>query len=541
MQDELKEKLEQEFERFIEFGTLMDRTSRKYLVQYFRSKLEGESYQSPELNNQYFLYFRDALESIFRIEGLLEICTGNERISLQIVRDTLYWMRKISTKVEAKHPHVKEVERLQGWAVTPIKVFKSRFPYLIQFLQNNYRRDQLETGFYHDRFKAFFSRELADLSHEDHQSFELVLQDLLSQWDALLQAKILAFQLQKLKEEEEEYLELMENKVSEYRRLYSLVSPFSDYLAWDMSRELWQHSSFDILQKYDELLRNDDAIRELADLLGKLREAEIEMEEETISKTIIRQEWKVDEDSRSEIVGVHESKDLNNLLSSEVSLLGDPATESLFLKKYADSNLLTFRFEDRQLVRSTEHKMEVHHRIKQKEKGPFIICIDTSQSMEGPPEQIAKVLAMGVLKLAIAENRRAYLINFSIGIHTIDLYDIANSIDSLAEFLSMSFYGGTDASPALYEAIRQLRQHDYQDADVLMVSDFIMYRIDQNVLNEIRYFQQNKGTEFHSLALSDEANSQILNHFDSNWIYDPEERGVIRELTRGLKEIVNRM
>ncbi|MEL6945487.1 MAG: hypothetical protein AAFO82_22770, partial [Bacteroidota bacterium] len=212
--------------------------------------------------------------------------------------------------------------------------------------------------------------------------------------------------------------------------------------------------------------KDEKSIQELADLLGKMREAEIEIEEETYEKTIIRQEWKVDELAKAEIVGVHESDDLNNLLSSEAGLLSNEATETLFLKKYADKGLLTFRYEDRRLVKSKDNIMEIHQKVRQKEKGPFIICVDTSESMTGRPEQIAKVLCLGILKMAISDNRRAYLINFSTGIKTLDLYNIANSIDEIAKFLRMSFYGGTDVSLALYEALRQLQNNDYQDADV---------------------------------------------------------------------------
>jgi uncharacterized protein with von Willebrand factor type A (vWA) domain len=101
----------------------------------------------------------------------------------------------------------------------------------------------------------------------------------------------------------------------------------------------------------------------------------------------------------------------------------------------------------------------------------------------------------------------------------------------------MSFYGGTDVSLALYETIRQLKGNDYEDADVLIISDFIMYKIDDDVLREVRYFQQNKGTQFHSLTLSKEANPEVLEFFDTNWVYDPKQKGIIRELTAGLQEI----
>ena len=529
------EKLEQEYLRFIEFGNLLDRKMRRYLVEYLKNQLAPDSYEIPDLNDQYFRYFKAALDDLFSIEDLLPLCNANENITEQVVLDTLYWMRKTFEKSATKHPYKDELDRLEGWAVTPFHIFQKRYNFLVQLLKATYRKDELDIDFYHDRFKELLRNE--QLSREEKDKFELILTDLLAQWDALLQAKILAYQLQKLDEEKAQYTQLLQAKVTEYKKLMSIVSPFTDYLGWDMSRELWQDTSFDTVKEYDELLKNEKSVQELADLLGKMREAEIEIEQETFEKTIIRQEWKVDENAKAEIVGVHESDDLNSLLSSEVSLLSNAETEMLFLKKYADKNLLTFRYEDRRLVSSKENIMEVHQRVRQKEKGPFIICVDTSESMTGRPEQIAKVLCLGILKMATSENRRAYLINFSTGIKTLDLYDVANSIDEIAKFLRMSFYGGTDISLALYEALRQLQGNDYQDADVLMISDFIMYKVDKEVLQQVRFFQQNKGTQFHSLTLSNEPNSDILAQFDTNWLYDPRQKGVIRDLTRGMRDL----
>jgi uncharacterized protein with von Willebrand factor type A (vWA) domain len=531
------EVLEQEYARFIEFGQLTDRRTRRYLVEYMRSKLSGQPYAGESLNDRYADYLRRSLDDVFSIDQLLFVCRGNESISRQIVLDTLYWIKKTFTKNATKHPYTKEVELLKGWSVTPARAFRHRYPHLIQFLTTEYTREELDTAFYRDRLSSFFQREVAQWTDEDHRAFERILTDLLSQWDALLQAKILAYQLRKLEEAKEQYIELLGQKVEEYRRLRSILNPFSEYLGWDMSRDLWQSTSFDVLQQYDELLADEESLRRLADLLGQLREAEIELEEETFARTIVRQEWRVDPLARAEIVGVHESQDISHLLSSEAALLSHRITETAFLKKYADSSLLTLRYEDKKLVRSEDQEMEVNQRIKQREKGPFIVCVDTSQSMMGRPEEVAKVLTLGILKMAIAGNRRAYLISFSTGVKTIDLYDIANSVDELAAFLQMSFYGGTDATLALYEALRQLKSYDYQDADVLMISDFVMYKIDQDILNEVAHFQHNKNTEFHSLALAREANAELLSRFDTNWIYDPGTKGIIRELTRGLATI----
>ncbi|PHN06062.1 vWA domain-containing protein [Flavilitoribacter nigricans] len=535
---DIQEQLDQEYQRFIEFSTLLDRKMRKYLVHYLQNKLEPGLHVLPELNDRYFRFFQKALDGIFSIQGLLGLAGYNEKIRRQIVLDILHWLRKSYDKVRSKNPYEDELQRLESWAVTPLHIFVKRWSYLPNYLLQIYPRSSLDSYFFRDRFRELIgSKTIEDIPADDRQQIELLFRDLLAQWDALLHARILDYQLQKFEEEQEYFTELVSKKVEQYQKIQQIVAPFSEYLGWDMSRELWQETSFDLLQHYADLLEDEQSIKELADLLGRMREAEIEIEEETFEKTIIRQEWVVDDQSRAEIVGVHESDDLTNMLSSEAGLLGDETTELLFLKKYADKNLMTFRYEDRRLIKSEDHLTEINQRVRQKEKGPFIICVDTSESMYGRPEKIAKVLCMGILKMAMHENRRAYLINFSRGIQTLDLYDIANSVDDIAQFLRISFYGGTNASLALYEAIRQLQGNDYEDADVLMVSDFIMYKLEDDVLRQIRYFQQNKGTQFHSLTLSDEANPEVLEYFDTNWVYHPKEKGIIRSLTAGLHSI----
>ena len=104
----------------------------------------------------------------------------------------------------------------------------------------------------------------------------------------------------------------------------------------------------------------------------------------------------------------------------------------------------------------------------------------------------------------------------------------------------MSFSGGTDATLAFHEALRQLGTNDYEDADILMVSDFIMSKLRPDIQEQILHHQQNKNTQFHSLTLSEEANLNVLASFDTNWVYDPKERGVIRAMTQGFSTIKER-
>ena len=542
MVTDIHKELEEEYTRFIEFGGLLDRKMRRYLVQYLQNKFDPGRHIVPELKDKYYRYFEEALDEIFLIDGLQDILQQNSSIKKRVVLDTIYWMKKSYKDVRTKHPYEEEEQRLSSWSVTPMKAFLKRRQALTIYLASIYRRDELDTRFYKVKFdEVITSENLDELSPDNRKQLDLLIDDVLAKWDALLYAKILVFQMEKFKGEQEQYIEFLNQKVVEYNKLRNIIEPFSEYFGWDLSRKLWQKTSFDLIESYRNLLEDESSVKELADLLGSMREAEIEMEEETFEKTIIKQEWVRDEMLKSEIVGTETSDNLTNMLSSEASLLSDEDTEAYFLKKYADKKLLTFRYEDKRLVKSVDHIMEVNQRVKQKEKGPFIVCIDTSESMDGTPEKIAKVMTMAILKMSMNQNRRAYLINFSTGIQTLDLYNIAESIDEIANFLKMSFYGGTDATLALYEALRQLDREGYEDADILMVSDFIMYKLGEDVKQQITHYQINRNTQFHALAIGDQTNTDVLNYFDTNWQYNPKEKGIIRALSRGLKDIGDRM
>ncbi len=538
-----QEQLEEEFERFIEFGTILDRKTRQYLVQYLRAKYDSDRIFPDDLKSTYYNYLCKALDRIFDSEELTELLRKKPVLAKQVSTDTLHWIKKAYRDIQAKNPYEQETERLEAYNVMPVVRWVSNWYAVADYLKGVYEREEIDTGFYAQKFKEIIqNRPYEDIPNEDRMEIRRVSQDLLAQWDALMQAKLLEYQLKKLEESQESFKELLEAKVDEYQKLFNILSPFAEYTGkyWDMSRALWKDTSFDVLKQYDDLLASEESIRKLADMLGKMREAEIETEEEEIERVIVKKQWHEDNMLKSEIVGVHESDDINNLLSSEIALLSDPVTETAFLKKFADKELLTFQYLDKHLVTSEHHYTEVDQRVKQKDKGPFIICVDTSDSMSGTPEQIAKVLCFAILKMAAKENRRAYLINFSVGIKTIDLYNIADSLEAIAAFLRMSFSAGTDISLALYEVFRQLEGENYRDADVLVISDFIMYKLDGDITSRIKYHQQNGNTQFHSLILNNDPNAEVVSHFNNVWLYDPEKKGIIRNLAGNLRDIRDR-
>lgn len=237
-----------------------------------------------------------------------------------------------------------------------------------------------------------------------------------------------------------------------------------------------------------------------------------------------------DINSREEIVGVRLGRDLENLLPAELALLADPDTALLFDLKYVESGLMCFDMQGIQIAQrhiETEEERDVKEAEK---KGPMVICIDTSGSMKGMPETVAKAVALFLSAKAREQKRSCYLINFSTGIDTLDLgADVG--IEALLRFLQMSFHGGTDVAPALEHALDKMEQDAYRNADLLVVSDFIMSELPKRSLARIENRQLN-GNRFHSLVVGKcYMTKRIRSHFENEWVYDPSSSR-IHELVR---------
>ena len=56
----------------------------------------------------------------------------------------------------------------------------------------------------------------------------------------------------------------------------------------------------------------------------------------------------------------------------------------------------------------------------------------------------------------------------------------------------------------------------------------------------MRHQQVNAGTQFHSLVITDQANEEVIDAFDHCWLYNPDEKGVVKRLYYDVKGIAAR-
>ena len=273
-------------------------------------------------------------------------------------------------------------------------------------------------------------------------------------------------------------------------------------------------------KRWAQYLANDSGVKALCDVLGKLRQIELSERVEQVNKVHIQGVWQPDPNSREEIIGVRLGRDLEHALPSELALLADPDTSVLFDMKYVESRLMCFDMRGMQLV-GEQHECVTEQRTSEMDKmGPMVICLDTSGSMHGMPETIAKAVALYMATKARAQKRACYLINFSTGITTLDL-GLKNGMEPLMRFLQMSFHGGTDVAPALKHALDTMRRNQYAKADLLVISDFVMGHLPAKILDAIA-LQRANGNQFYSLVINGGFHAQkVSSLFDQEWVYDP--------------------
>ncbi len=526
-----------QFPQFENFGLIGDASSRKQLAHSIFLSLQRIIANKSELSKEIGNNFTYALNQILENDTMRQLCREDAGLAETITKEILDFINRTKRQlIKIESPFQEEQKQLEEFSTISEKNFSKPWETVSSSLKSIYKENQFDIDFYSKEFSKSVSKKVET---KEKQSFESVKEHFQEKWSELLFKKQTEHELNLIDSFRKAFCEDLYKRIEEVKKLKEILQPFTKELGrlWDMSKGSWQRVNFDLLKRYATLLEKDKALLELAEMLGRMRKAQEELEEEIFTNTILKPEWKMEHAHKSELVGIHESDDLGSMIPSEIALLSSPELETVFFKKYTEKKLQTFEYQSCSRIFSEEEIQDKRFKAKALDKGPIIICVDTSGSMHGTPEQVAKTLCFALLKIAIQENRKCYLISFSTGIQTLNLNltELKNSLELLLDFLSMSFHGGTDATPPLEEALRMLNTNDYKEADVLMISDLVMPDLPNTMKQKITDARKNK-TKFHSLVVGNTHNPAVMNEFDNNWIYDPTQQGSMIRLLKNLRE-----
>jgi uncharacterized protein with von Willebrand factor type A (vWA) domain len=279
----------------------------------------------------------------------------------------------------------------------------------------------------------------------------------------------------------------------EVLRLVDSLDGVANFARWSELQGLLRSESWQGILEARERVERMPQLAELIRRLGRGRPRDEERLENTrqASGADAAQEWVRRDREFSlpgtpvEVDGIRRSGQLSQMLPTEAlwrSRRLDPVRarrlRRLFAARLAEQALLSWEHRDR-WVESTwvrepgvaRTPQPVHRPVL--EAGPIVICVDTSASMAGGPECVAKAIVVHALRTAAAEGRRCYLYTFS-GARQVAECELSADLDGLqrlAEFVSTSFHGGTDVVEPLDRALERVRSAAWRQADLLIASD----------------------------------------------------------------------
>lgn len=549
------------FENFAS-ASLGSESERKQLVDAMEdmvAPIEPKDIKIKFPKNNFSQLAEKTLSEILSHDGAKEYVGSHEGLSENIQTDILEWLQKTQSVLEKENPFLEEAvfiqqqKKLSAQEIasdlasekSKIHFHYKRLPSVSDSKRGPIAPSSLNFDFYEKEFidqkktKKDEKSGEQKISWKSVEKIETLRRNFINDMEQNLIERKNMWEQNRIDEMRKAFLEELYKKIDNFIRLEKLLSPFIKTLGhlWDLSESTFETSGFEILEQFLILLDQDESLRELAELLGKQTRAQSLFEKEIRDKVVIKSEWHPKPAYRGEIDGLRYSNDISSVLPSELALLKNTAAKKLFQLKFAQKQLLSFKYQNDVLDSKEENIQEETSVEKQEPKGPIIICVDTSGSMHGTPENIAKTITFALSKIAIEEERKCYLISFSTSIETLDLTDFsANPIGRLVQFLRMSFHGGTDATPALKHAVKMLSENKWKNADVLMISDFVMQSLDNDIKAQIKSAQENN-TNFHSLVIGTSGNNGTINSFNHNWFYDTNNPQANRHLVEQIHEI----
>lgn len=296
---------------------------------------------------------------------------------------------------------------------------------------------------------------------------------------------------------------------------------------WDMvSIEERESLVYKAFLNYYEILKDDENIKKAIRAWGTYVEPNIYITETERDVFL--------EDIPQEVFSLHQSDNLSGLLPTEIAQLDDPELELIFYKNFVEKKLLSYQLWG--IEREILEEMDMFEK-DMKDRGPLVLCVDTSGSMRGLKEVVSKALTLVIVQLLDELGVNVVLVPFSTTARSIDLSESKNKFKTAREVLKKSYYGGSDITAAIEEVENLFKSHKYRKANVLVISDFIYKNLNKNSLEIIEKLKK-RDHNFNSLKVSTQNNKNSMEKvFSSNWAWFFNFKGL--NLKEDEEEIIN--
>jgi uncharacterized protein with von Willebrand factor type A (vWA) domain len=228
-----------------------------------------------------------------------------------------------------------------------------------------------------------------------------------------------------------------------------------------------------------------------------------------------------------EITGIRFDSRIEHMLPSEALWLRHPVLGRLWRARRAEGRLLAHDTS----ARVVDHRPDPQGRpdvppppgaTRAQRRGPFVLCLDTSGSMAGAPEHVAKAVAIAALRAAHAAGRACRVVAFG-GPGEVVESDLTAGADGLAATLALmaqAFDGGTDVQTPIERAVALVHDAGWHGADLLIVSDGEFGCV-RSTLDRLESARRELGLHVQGVLVGDRETMGMLEACDAiHWVRD---------------------
>eukprot|EP00803_Ostreobium_quekettii_P008826 evm.model.scf_2565.1 EVM.evm.TU.scf_2565.1 scf_2565:1050-6339(-) len=276
---------------------------------------------------------------------------------------------------------------------------------------------------------------------------------------------------------------------------------------FDLQGNIWSRKGW---AQMDDLRQRLEDMKELRDLVrslgrgggwGPLRRAPIQYLDmkgrDGLLRTILEAQ---------ETRGLTRSDDISRLLPGEAALIARGRSvrraKLLFFARLAEKGLNTYERDgwgefptniipERREIRPTA------------DRGPILLCVDTSGSMRGPRETVAKALTLECMREAQEQDRGCYVFAFAglQEVRELELNQDMKSVNNLLDFLEKVFNGGSDFNEPIKRCLDRLTDAKWANSDILLVSDGELRQPGQEIMRKLAGAKEKLGLVVHGLII----------------------------------------
>src|SRR5574344_1063576 len=364
----------------------------------------------------------------------------------------------------------------------------------------------------------FYNQAHKLISLINNNNAEIKMKLFMLKWKESLSKQLISEELVLAEKEREDIEREIQKRLKIANIVCDTIEISSPGRLWNLSKSILIHDDLKHLKHYAQFLSRTPELRKIAEELGKAKYNEPKkirnLEEETYFNYELDKCTNMPDDTSGIILG----NNLTRLLPIEYMCLGDIDKENDFFTRFIEKRLMNYEFKGEDFTPKEIHSAHYSYGDLIEPKGPFIIAIDTSGSMNGYPEEAAKALCFALLQIALSENRQVFVIMFSTNLVYYELSKDSD-LNTILNFLAKSFKGGTDFEPCIQKMLEIMESDNYQNADAVIISDFIAQRLKAETISKIKHIKT-RGNKFNAIKLSKYGKTALMNIFDAQWTFD---------------------